>query len=153
MLFGREFSLPICLLICCISFVSGAWQLKRYLLCRYVKGRRLHDPQDITSIKLDDILKVVLKTDTFKVSEFSVVLESQLEVAPSLPVQMKHRLSLSSTELKPTVVDVTVSVASERALPIRDFGENFKKVDLKLQEMMQQVFGHPTCTCMLRANL
>ena len=113
----------------------------------------MHDPQDITSIKLDDILKIVLKMDTFKVSEFSVVLESQLEVAPSLPVQMKHRLSLSSTELKPTVVDVTVSVASERALQIRDFGENFKKVDLKLQEMMQQVFGYPTRTCMLGANI
>ena len=106
---------------------------------RYVKGKRLHDPQDITCIKLDETLQSVLRIDSFKVAEFASVLDNALEIAPSLPVRIRHRLSLTSAELKPTVVDVTISVASERALVIRDFSKNLQQVDAKLEEIMQQV--------------
>jgi spore germination protein GerM len=97
----------------------------------------------------------VLRLDAFKVADFAKVLDNALEIAPSLPVHIRHRLSLTSAELKPTVVDVTISVASERALAIRDFSESFQKVDAKLEEMMQQVLAlNLTCTrsdCLLRS--
>jgi hypothetical protein len=112
---------------------------------RYVKGKRLHDPQDITCIKLDQTLQSVLRIDSFKVSEFASVLDNALEIAPSLPVRIRHRLSLTSAELKPTVVDVAISVASERALVIRDFSKNLQQVDAKLEEIMQQVSRLSAC--------
>jgi len=105
----------------------------------YVKGRRLHDPQDITSIKLDDTLKRALEVDAFKVANFAKVLDGALEIAPNPPVQFKYRLSLSSMELKPTVVDVTISVASERVYPIHDSSQDCSKIDLEIQHTMQKV--------------
>ena len=112
---------------------------KKIINGRYIKGKKLHDPQDITSIKLDDTLKNVLRIDTFKVHDFPQVLGSMLQVAPGTKLHMKHRLHLMSAELKPTVAHVTISIASERVLQIYDFSENHSKVDSKLQEMMQQV--------------
>lgn len=117
---------------------------------RYVKGKRLHDPQDITSIKLDETLQSVLRIDSFKVAEFASVLDNALEIALSLPVRIRHRLSLTSAELKATVVDLTISVPSERALVIRDFSKSLQQVDAKLEEIMRQV-SHPN-RCLARLS-
>ena len=101
----------------------------------------MHDPRDIAKIKLDDALKEVLKCESFQVSQIAQLLDGMLIAAPTTQVHIKHRLGLSSTEFKPTVTDVTVSVESERAIPIYDFSESLSKVDTKLEDMMQQVVG------------
>lgn len=77
--------------------------------------------------------------DSFKVADFAKVLEGALTIAPNLQVNFKYRLSLSAVELKPTVVDVTISVATERVQPIHDFSKELSDIDLKLQDLMQQV--------------
>ena len=77
--------------------------------------------------------------ETFNISQFSFILDQALQEAPPAPVHMTHRLNLSSAELKPTVVDVTISVASERAVPIYDHGETFSMIDEKLKDVMQEV--------------
>ena len=107
--------------------------------CSYIKSRRLHDPQDILSIKLDDALKDVFLCDTIPVSQFGSMLDKLLVPAPATQVHIKHRLSLSSAELQPTVADVTISIASERAIPIRDFSESNAKIDAKLEQTMKQI--------------
>ena len=107
--------------------------------CSYIKSRRLHDPQDILSIKLDDALKEVFLCDTLPVSQFGSMLDKLLAPAPATQVHIKHRLSLSSAELQPTVADVTISIASERAIPIRDFSESNAKIDAKLEQTMKQI--------------
>lgn len=113
---------------------------------RYIKGKRLHDPHDISCIKLDSVLQSVLNVETFNMSQFSSILSRALKEAPPAPVHITHRLNLSSTELKPTVVDVTVSVASERAVPIHDYSETFDSIDGKLKDMMQEVRKLRPCT-------
>ena len=106
---------------------------------RYIKGKRLHDTQDISCIKLDSVMQSVLGTDSFNMSQLGYMLDRALEPAPLKPLHITHRLSLSAAELRPTVVDVGIRIASERAVPIHDYSETFGQIDAKLKDIMQEV--------------
>jgi hypothetical protein len=84
-------------------------------------------------------MQSVLGTESFKMSQLGLILDGALEQAPLTPVHITHRLSLSTAELKPTVVDVGIRVASERAVPIQDYSETFGQIDAKLKDLMQEV--------------